>query len=120
MQISQFWASWSHHAFDRPSVRHALPTRRWLPGAAGSDVAGGARPAGDLDALRRHAAGDADRSLSMFRRALAAGGKLGPVWSEAGDLVVAAGLIQDAGASAVMSMSRRRRGARLAARAGRL
>ncbi len=32
----------------------------------------------------------------MFRRAPAVGGKLGPVSSEVGELVVAAGLIQDA------------------------
>jgi len=66
-------------------------------------------PAGDLDALcrrLRHVAAHADRSLSVPGRAPAAGGELGPVSSQVGDLVTAAGLIQDAAASAVASMSR--------------
>ena len=101
-----------------------LPDRRWI--AAGRArrelwravrVAGHAvavareagAPTGDLGALcrrLRRAAADADRSLSVPGRAPAASGELGPVSSQVGDLVTAAGLIRDAAASAVASMSR--------------
>jgi hypothetical protein len=66
-------------------------------------------PTGDLDALcrrLRRAAADAERSLPVFRRSPPSGGGLDGVSSQVGDLVTAAGVIQDAAASAVVSVSR--------------
>jgi hypothetical protein len=98
-----------------------FPDRRWLAvarerrrlwravGAAEHAVAvarqAGA-PTGDLDGLcrrLRQAAADADRCLSVSRRPAEPGA--GAI-AEASDLVAAAGVIQDAAASAVASMAR--------------
>jgi hypothetical protein len=98
-----------------------VPDRRWLAvarerrrlwravGAAEHAVAvarhAGA-PTGDLDGLcrrLRQAAADADRCLSVSRRPTAPG--TGAV-AEVSDLVAAAGVIQDAAASAVASTAR--------------
>lgn len=100
-----------------------LPDRRWIAavtarrrlwravGAAEHAVAqartAGA-PTGDLDGLcrrLRQAAADADRSLAMAGRATAPAGQRGPAPSEVTDLLVAAGLIQEAVASAVASVA---------------
>ena len=65
-------------------------------------------PTGDLDALcrrLRRSAADADRSLSVARRAPAAGGGLGPVPAQVGELIRTAGLIHDAAASAAASVT---------------
>jgi hypothetical protein len=99
-----------------------LPDRRWIAASrarrrlwravssAGHAVAvareAGA-PTGDLEALcrrLRQAAADTDRSLVMAGRATAAT-RTEPGSAEVGDLVRAAGLIQEAAASAVASLS---------------
>ena len=100
-----------------------LPDRRWI--AAGRarrrlwravDAAGHAvavareagAPTGDLEALcrrLRQAAADTDRSLVMAGRATAATRTAQPGSAEVGDLVRAAGLIQEAAASAMASLS---------------
>jgi hypothetical protein len=66
-------------------------------------------PTGDLDALcrrLRQAASDAGRSLAMAGRATVPSHQEEPVSSQITDLVEAAGLIHEAAASAVASMSR--------------
>jgi hypothetical protein len=101
-----------------------LPDRRWLTAAAARrrlwravSAAGHAvtaareagAPTGDLDSLcrrLRQAAADADRSLVLAGRATAASRRAEPVSAQVSDLVRAAGLIQDAAASAVASLSR--------------
>jgi hypothetical protein len=67
-------------------------------------------PTGDLQSLcwrLRQGAGDADRCLAVARRPAAPGaGHCAGAIAEVGDLVTAAGLIQDAAASAAASMAR--------------
>lgn len=102
-----------------------FPDRRWLAvarerrrlwravGAAEHAVAAARQagaPTGDLDGLcrrLRQAAADADRCLSVSRRPAepGAGHGAGAV-AEVGHLVTAAGVIQDAAASAVASVAR--------------
>ena len=102
-----------------------LPDRRWLAAArerrrlwqavtaAEHAVAVAQRagaPTGDLHSLcwrLRLAAGDADRCLSVARRPAepGAGHRAGNM-AEVDDLVAAAGLVQDAAASAAASMAR--------------
>jgi len=65
-------------------------------------------PTGDLDTLcrrLRRAAQDADRSLSVAHGAASYGREAGQSQSDIDDLLTAAGLIQDAAASAVASLS---------------
>ncbi len=99
-----------------------LPDRRWIAAArarqelwravsAADHAVTAARqagaPIGELDTLcrrLRHAAADADRALSVARRAPAAACEQGPVPSQVGDLVKTAGLIHDAAVSAVASV----------------
>jgi hypothetical protein len=100
-----------------------LPDRRWVAagqarrrlwravGAANHAVAvaheAGAAT-GDLETLCRRlrlAAADADRSLVMAGRATAASRPAEPASAQVGDLVRAAGLIQDAAACAMASLS---------------
>ena len=101
-----------------------LPDRRWIAAsrarrslwravsAADHAVAAARKagaPTGDLPALcrrLRQAAADADRSLAIAARAAPAGQPREPAPAEVTDLVRAAGLIQDAAASAVASLSR--------------
>lgn len=99
-----------------------LPDRRWIAArqarqelwravSAADHAVKTARqagaPTGDLDNLCRRlrcSAADADRSLSVARRAPAAGG-LGPVPAQVGELIKTAGLIHDAAASAAASVT---------------
>jgi hypothetical protein len=65
-------------------------------------------PTGDLDPLCRRlrcTAQDADRSLSVAHAAVSCGRKAGQAQPDLDDLLTAAGLIQDAAASAVASLS---------------
>lgn len=99
-----------------------LPDRRWIAArqarhelwravSAADHAVKTARqsgaPTGDLDALCRRlhrSAADADRSLSVARRAPAAGSGLGTVPAQVGELIKTAGLIHDAAASAAASV----------------
>lgn len=109
-----WWWLWSRPLPDRRWIA-ALAARRRLwraVGAAEHAVAQARRtgaPAGDLDGLcrrLRQAAADADRSLGLAGQAAVRGGERVPASSEAAELVSAAGLIQDAAAAAVASVSR--------------
>jgi hypothetical protein len=102
-----------------------LPDRRWLAaarerrrlwravGAAEHAVAEAQRagvPAGELDDMcrqLREAAGYADRCLAVSRRPGASRAGTGEgTWAEVSGVVTAAGLIQDAAASALAAMAR--------------
>jgi hypothetical protein len=65
-------------------------------------------PTGDLDGLccrLRRAATDTDRSLAMAACATPSGARAGQAFSQAAELVAAAGLIQDAAASSATSLA---------------
>jgi hypothetical protein len=105
---------WSAPLPDRRWLAEARQRRRlWRAVAAAEHAVAAARqagaPAGDLDGLcrrLRQAAGDADRSLAVSRtpaRRGEAGHASGP---EVSEVLAAAGLIQDAAASALASMAR--------------
>lgn len=107
--------AWSVPLPDRRWLAAARERRRlWRAVAAAEHAVAVARqagaPTGDLHILcwrLRQAAGDADRCLSVARRPAepGAGHRAGNM-AEVGDLLAAAGLIQDAAASAAASMAR--------------
>jgi hypothetical protein len=107
--------AWSVPLPDRRWLAAARERRRlWRAVAAAEHAVAVARqagaPTGDLDGLcrrLRQAAGDADRCLSVSRRPAEPGAGHGAgAMAEVSDLVAAAGVIQDAAASAVASMAR--------------
>jgi hypothetical protein len=109
---SPWW--WSRPVPSRHWVAAAGARRRLRRAVAAAEYAvaqarkSGA-PTGDLDGLcrrLRQAATDTDRSLAMAGRATPSRGRADHASSQAAELVAAAGLIQDAAASAATSMAR--------------
>ena len=105
---------WSLPWPNRQWVATARTRRRlWSAVSAAEHAVARARksgaPTGDLDSLCRRlrlAAADADRSVAVAGRATAAGTRSDHASSQAAELVVAAGLIQDAAASSAASTTR--------------
>ena len=104
---------WSRPLPDRRWIAAARARRRlWRAVGAAEHAVARARaagaPTGDLDGLcrrLRHAAADADRSLAIAGRATAPAGQRVPAPADVTDLLIAAGLIQDAVGSAMASVS---------------
>jgi hypothetical protein len=109
---SRWW--WSRPVPSRHWVAAALARRRLQRAVAdaGHAVAQARKsgaPTGDLDSLCRRlrlAAADADRSVAVAGRATAASTRSDHASPQVAELVVAAGLIQDAAASSAASMAR--------------
>ena len=105
---------WSRPVPDRHWVAAARDRRRlWRAVAAAEHAVTQARksgaPTGDLDSLcrrLRQAAADADRSVALAGRATATSTRSDHASCQAAELVAAAGLIQDAAASATAFVTR--------------